>query len=149
MLTSQRRGLWQGTKKIITQAERWLKKAAANDGNELQAVCTKLPALCTKLPTLCTKLPTIWSDGSISATPRPTNTNVVSLGSSLPGKSMHTSFNVIQSTPSSLRCEKRPKVTWMVILGWIKRPPGPFTCIQARIAVCMKGDFSTPPPPPP
>ena len=35
-------------------------KAAAKDGNELQAVCTKLP--------------TIWSDGSISAMPRPTNT---------------------------------------------------------------------------
>ena len=112
MLTSQRRVLWQGTKKTITQAERWLKKAAANDGNELQAVCTKLPTLCTKLPTLCTKLPTIWLDGSISATPRPTNTNEVSLESSLPGHSIHASFNVIQSTPSSLRCEKRAKVTY-------------------------------------
>ena len=127
MLTSQRRELWLGTKKIITQAERCLKKAAANDGNELQAVCTKLP-------TLCTKLPTIWSGGSISATPRPTNTNEVLTESFLPAHSIHASLDVIWSTPSSLHCEKRAKVTWMVILGWTKRPPGPFTCMQARIA---------------
>ena len=56
MLTPQRRGLSQGTKKIIAQAERLLKKAAANDRNELQAVCTKLPTLCTKLPTTKIKL---------------------------------------------------------------------------------------------
>ena len=108
------------------------KKAAANDGNELQAVCTKLP-------TLCTKLPAIWSDGSISATTRPTNTNEVSLESSLAAHLIHASLDVIRSLPSLLHCEKRVKVTWMVILGWMKYPPGPFTCTQARIAVYATG----------
>ena len=42
-LTSQRRGLWKGTKKIITQAKRWLKEAAANDGNEPSSCLHKAP----------------------------------------------------------------------------------------------------------
>ena len=137
MLTSQRREHWQRTKKImiITQAERCLKKAAANDGNQLQAVCTKLL-------TLCTKFPTIWSEGSISATPRPTNTNEVSLESSPPAHSIHASL-VMRSTRSSLHWEKRPKVTLMVILGWIKRPLGPFTCNQAKDRGREKGNVLT------
>ena len=109
MLTSQRRWLSQNTKNIIAQAERWLNKAAANDRNELQAVCTKLPTLSTKLPTLCTKLPTILSDGSISAMPRPTNRNEISPKSSLPGHSIHARLNVFRSTPSSLHCKKARK----------------------------------------
>ena len=64
--------------------EKAKKKAAANDGNDLRAVCTELPK--------------IWSDMSISTMSRPTNTNEVSLEGSLPPRSIHPSLDVIRST---------------------------------------------------
>ena len=96
MLTSQRRSLWQGTKKIPPpppQAERWSKKSCCKR-REWAPICLH------EAPHAVRKAPTVWSDGSISATPRPTNTNEVSLESSLQffpfavsgRKSLHTLF---------------------------------------------------------
>ena len=137
MLTSQRRGIWRGTKKIITQAERRLLQTT---GMSFKLSAQSSPHSAQRSSHALYKAPhdLVRRVYLSNAKAYKREWGVAGKLSSWPFDSCKLHCDTEHTIVAALRKARKGHVN--DDRGWIKRPPGPFTCIQARIA--EKNDHS-------